>query len=374
MKFQDLIGQEAPIRKLQDAVQQNRLPHALLLTGPAGVGELPLALALAQYVNCLNPQAGDSCGSCSNCIKINKAIHPDLKFILPIISKKVSGKQVLSDEHMDLFREQFLQNPYLTPSSWQQALGGESKQLMISVHEIREMKRSIFLKAFEARYKVIIVWQADRINKQGANAFLKLLEEPPDQTLFILTTSRPDHLINTILSRCQRLPLQRIPKEKIQQFLEKQKGRDSGIAEEAASLAEGSIGNAQELLEERTQSLSQTYIHWLRAVYAGNYAKIQEQLAPIFSGSREWQKLFLLIALKKIRDSLHYHLELQELALTPSNEHTFQEKFSTFATPERVDQIVRILEEGLRHISGNAHAQMTFSAISIKIHQILRAP
>ena len=373
MKFKDLIGQEQSIQKIKEAIQQNRLPHALLLTGPAGVGELPLALAVAQYVNCLNPTQGDSCGVCSNCIKIHKAIHPDLKFILPIVSKKVSGKQVLSDEHMDLFREQFLQNPYLNPSSWQQALGGESKQLMISVHEIRELKRSIFLKAFEAPYKVIIVWQADRINKQGANAFLKLLEEPPDQTLFLLTTSRPDQLINTILSRCQRLPLQRIPQEDIQQFLVTQNGQEVALAEEAASLAEGSIGNAQEFLEERTQTLSQTYIGWLRAVYSGNYGKIQEQLSPIYAGSREWQKLFLQIALKKIRDSLHYHLDLEELALTPANEKTFQEKFSTFATPERVDKIVRILEEGLRNISGNAHAQMTFSAISIKIHQILRA-
>ena len=203
--------------------------------------------------------------------------------------------------------------------------------------------------------------------------FLKLLEEPPDKTLFLLTTSRPDQLINTILSRCQRLPLQRIPQEAIQGFLIHQKGQEAALAEEAASLAEGSIGNAQEFLEERTKTLSQTYIHWLRAVYSGNYAKIQEQLIPIYGGSREWQKLFLQIALKKIRDSLHYHLGLQELALTPSNEHTFQEKFSTFATPERVDHIVRILEEGLRHISGNAHPQMTFSAISIKIHQILRA-
>ena len=179
MKFKDLIGQELSVQKIQDAIQQNRLPHALLLTGPAGVGELPLALALAQYINCRNPLQGDSCGTCSNCIKIHKAIHPDLTFILPIVSKKISGKQVLSDEHMDLFREQFLKNSYLNPSTWQQSLGGESKQLMISVHEIRELKRSIFLKAFEAPYKVIIVWQADRINKQGANAFFKVTGGAP---------------------------------------------------------------------------------------------------------------------------------------------------------------------------------------------------
>ena len=373
MKFSDLVGQEQAIHKIKEAISQNRLPHALLLTGPAGVGELPFALALAQYVNCLNPKDQDSCGSCSNCIKIHKAIHPDLSFVFPVISKKVSGKQLLSGDHMDLFREHFLENPYLNPSSWQQAQGGESKQLMISVHEIRQLRKGIFLKAFEAPYKVVIVWQADRINQQGANAFLKLLEEPPENTLFILTSSQSDRLLTTILSRCQRLVLQRIGEKQIQDFLISQRQVVEERAKEVSLIAEGSIGNAQEFLDEHTTQLSETYMNWLRAVYSGNYAKIQEQLAVVQGGSREWQKLFLTIALRKIRDALHYHLDLQQLALSPSSEKDFQRKFAQFVSPLKVEQISRVLEEGLRQISGNANPQMTFSALSIKIHQILRS-
>ena len=373
MKFSELVGQQVAIQKLVEAVKHNRLPHALLLTGPAGVGELPLALALAQYVNCLQPENQDSCGKCSNCIKIHKAVHPDLNFIFPIISKKVSGKQLLSADHMDLFRENFLGNPYLNPSNWQQAQGGESKQLMISVHEIRELRKAIFLKAFEAPYKVVIVWQADRINIQGANAFLKLLEEPPEKTIFILTSSRPDSLLTTILSRCQRLSLERIEERLIREFLVTQKQVEDSKAQEVAEISAGSIGNAQEFLEENTLTLSQTYMNWLRAVYAGNYAKIQEQLGPIQSGSREWQKLFLNIALQKIRDSLHYHLDLPQLALSPQAELDFQQKFAPYVSPAKVEKISKELEGSLRQISGNANPHMTFSALSIKVHQILRS-
>lgn len=373
MKFSDLVGQEQAIQKIREAVSQNRLPHALLLTGPSGVGELPFALALAQYVNCLAPKDQDSCGTCSNCLKIHKAIHPDLSFVFPVISKKVSGKQLLSGDHMEVFREHFLQNPYLNPSKWQQAQGGESKQLMISVHEIRQLRKGIFLKAFEAPYKVVIVWQADRINQQGANAFLKLLEEPPENTLFILTSSQSDRLLTTILSRCQRLVLQRIGEDKIQDFLVNRQQVEEERAHEVSQIAEGSIGNAQEFLDEQTTQLSEVYMNWLRAVYSGNYAKIQEQLAVVQGGSREWQKLFLVIALRKIRDALHYHLDLQQLALSPSSEKDFQRKFAPFVSPLKVERISKVLEESLRQISGNANPQMTFSSLSIKIHQILRS-
>jgi len=215
VQFQELIGQADSGQRVREALQHNRLAHAIMLTGPAGVGKLAFANAIAQYVNCLNPTENDSCGKCSSCIKIRKAIHPDLRFVLPIISKTEGGKRYLTQDYFAQFRAPFVEDPYFSFSQWQQTLGGESKQLFISVNEIRELKRNVFLKAFEAKYKVVIVWQAELINREGANAFLKLLEEPPDKTLIIMTCSDPTRLLTTINSRCQRIPLHRIPKAEI---------------------------------------------------------------------------------------------------------------------------------------------------------------
>jgi DNA polymerase-3 subunit delta' len=373
MQFRELIGQEAAIERVREALRQNRLAHSLMLTGPLGVGKLAFANAIAQYVNCLQPVAGDSCGRCSNCIKIRKGIHPDLRFVLPIISKVEGGKRYLTQDYFAQFREPFFEDPYFSFAQWQRTLGGESKQLFISVHEIRELKRGIYLKAFEAPFKVVIVWQAELINNEGANAFLKLLEEPPDRTLIIMTSSDPSRLLTTINSRCQRIPLQRIPAQAIESYLRQDTELAPEEAREVASISEGSIGNAKEFLAESTQTMSQSYAEWLRAIYTGNYAKISEQITPLVKESKEYQKLFLQIALKKMRDSLLYHLGTKELALVTQAEEAFQEKFSQVVSPDKVDRMSQEIEKSRRNLSGNANAQMVFTALSLRMHSIIRS-
>ncbi|MEM6345326.1 MAG: DNA polymerase III subunit delta' [Bacteroidota bacterium] len=372
MQFQELIGQDAAGQRVREALQHDRLAHAIMLTGPSGLGKLAFANAIAQYVNCLNPTENDSCGKCSSCVKIRKAIHPDLRFVLPIISKTEGGKRYLTQDYFAQFREPFVADPYFSFSQWQRTLGGESKQLFISVHEIRELKRNVFLKAFEAKYKVVIVWQAELINREGANAFLKLLEEPPDKTLIIMTCSDPSRLLTTINSRCQRIPLSRIPQADIQHYLIKQEV-SSEAAEEIAAISEGSIGNAKEYLSESSQAISATYAEWMRSVYTGDYAKILAQTETIFKESKEFQKLFLQIAIKKMRDSLLYYLQTPELALATQKEKAFQERFSQIVDPEKVARITAEMEKSRRSLSGNGNPQMIFTALSLRMHSIIRS-
>ncbi len=372
MFFHEIIGQEAVVQHIREAVQNNRLPHALMLSGPAGIGKLALANAIAQYVNCLNPSDTDSCGTCSNCGKIRKGIHPDIRFILPIISKKEGSRQLLSADYFGEFRSHFFEEPYMSFAQWQRLLGGANKQLMISVHEIRALKQHIYLKAFEALYKVLIIWNAERINVQGANAFLKLLEEPPDKTLLIMTCSDPSKLLNTINSRCQRIQLGRVGVEEIRQYLLDKKKLDESQATEIAAIAEGSMANAHELLEDSSITLKAVYIEWLRAIYTGRYDKMTLQTEKVYKESKEFQKLFLALAIKKMRDSLLYHLDMKQLALVTEDEKAFQNNFSKVVDPTKVSFIAKALEESLRQISGNANAQMVFSALSIRIHAILR--
>jgi len=373
VRFKDIIGQEEAKSRVLDAIKSGRLAHALMLVGPAGVGQLAFANAIAQFANCLNPEENDSCGKCSNCIKISKAIHPDVRFILPIISKIEGGKRYLSADYYEHFREPFAEDPYMSYAKWQRALGGENKQLFISVHEIRALKRGIFLKAFEAPYKVVIVWNAEQINTEGANAFLKLLEEPPDKTLLILTCSDPSKLLTTINSRCQRIPLSRIKPEQIKSYLMEVKEVDESTADELSRIAEGSISTASEYMSEHSQEMGDRYANWLRAVYTGQFDKILEQIEKIYQENKEFQKLFLELAVKKMRDSLLYQVGLPQLALVTEAEKGFQEKFSQVVSPAKVELITRELEDSHRYLSGNANAQMVFTDLSLKVHRIMRS-
>jgi DNA polymerase-3 subunit delta' len=372
LKFSNIIGQQAAKQHLLDAIHRGRLPHALMLRGPSGVGAMQMAHAIAQYVNCLNQKDGDSCGECSSCRKISQAIHPDIHYVLPIISKTEKGKAVLTEAYLEDFRKLYTAEPYFSNEQWQHALGGENKQLMISVHEIRQLKRKIFLKTFEAEYKVVILWQAELIRKEAANAFLKLLEEPPDKTLILLTCEDPSKLLITINSRCQQVALGRIPADLLQHYLIEKKSLEAAKAQEIATIAEGSLSNALTYMQESHHELTELYGSWLRMVYTGNYARIQQIIEKIYKENKEFQKLFLAFAVTKLRDSLLYQMGLPQLALVTEAEKKFHENFSKLLTAEKVEKMVDLLDQSRRYIAGNAHAQMAFMALSLRLHSILR--
>jgi DNA polymerase-3 subunit delta' len=372
MRFSEIIGQQSLKTRLKDAIHRGRLPHALLLTGPEGVGQLPMALALAQFVNCENPSEDDACGRCASCKMIAKGVHPDLHFVLPIVSSTQGGKAVLTEHYLDSFRQHFFQNPYLSYEQWQDALDSANKQLFISVHEMRDLKRKLMLKAYSAKYKVAVIWHAEHIRTEGANAFLKLLEEPPARTLLLMTCSDPSLLLPTINSRCQRLQLSRIETKEIQGYLVEDRGLEANRAAELAAISEGSLGNALAFLGEANQTMQTLYASWLRAIYTGRYDKIQSQLDPLLSGSKEYQKMFLHFAQKKIRDGLMFSLGTEQLALSTESEREFQQNFSRLLNPDKVGRMLEQLDASRKHIAGNAHARMELTALSLRLNQILR--
>lgn len=372
MPFRDIIGQPRAVTHIQDALSQGRLAHALLIRGPEGVGKLALAQAIAQFVNCEMPENGDACGRCASCLKIKKLVHPDVKYILPIISKKEGNKTYLSDDYVESFRGLMTQEPYFPFTAWQQALDGDNKQLFISVAEIRELKRGIFLKAFEAKTKVVIVWHADLVNVQGANAFLKLLEEPPDDTLIILTCADMGQLLPTIVSRCQQVQLGRIPREEVQAYVQQRRKLEPAWAAEVAAVADGSIGAAFEFLEDSSQKMSETYINWLRSVYAGDYQKIATEAEAFARQSKEYQKLFLQLAVRKLRSSLMVGMGLEHLAGITETEAGFHRNFARVIDAEKAEFMSQVLDAALRHIGGNANPQMELTTVSIQLHQAMR--
>lgn len=371
MHFSDIIGQKKAKNAFFGMVKDNRVPHAMLLKGRPGVGKLAFATAIAQFMNCENPRETDSCGKCGSCTKIAKGIHPDVRYILPITSNKVDGKSPLSDDYFPQFRSQFFQNLYFSFTEWISLISAENKQVGIRVEEIRDMKRKITLKAFEGKYKVVVLWNAERINPQAANAMLKILEEPPERTIIIMTVSDTSNLLTTINSRCQRIQTHRIPDPDLAAYLSSHHDLPEDRATQIAQLADGSVAKAIELVNESNKSLSELYMHWLRTCLKGDYSEIQSWVEQISRENKEFQKLFMSYAMQKVRDSLLFAFHAESIAAATPEEEDFQRKFSKFINLNGIDELSRLLDDSLHYISRNANVQMVLSVLSLRIHALL---
>ena len=214
MFFRDIIGQEEIKRQLIKNVQENKIAHAQLFCGGEGVGKLPLAIAYARYISCFNPSEKDACGKCANCIKFNNLAHPDLHFIFPVVKKK-SSKDVVSDDYIAEWRELIARTPYFNLHTWLEEMGAENQQAQIYVKESNEIIRKLSLKSSQGGYKIIIIWLPERMNQECSNKLLKLLEEPAEQTVFLLVSEEPDMLLTTIQSRTQRINIKGIEEKGI---------------------------------------------------------------------------------------------------------------------------------------------------------------
>ena len=203
MRFQDLIGQQETKQRLLQSVKEDRIAHAQLFLGQEGCGSLPLAIAYGQFINCTNRSELDSCGVCPSCNKYQKLIHPDLHFVFPTATTKEITKDPISDEFLTIWRTQLMENPYFGLLQWYAAIGIENKQGSISKNESLEILRKLNMKSYEAEYKVMIIWFPELMNVTAANKLLKMIEEPPDKTLFLLVAENTEYMLQTILSRTQ---------------------------------------------------------------------------------------------------------------------------------------------------------------------------
>ncbi len=371
MKFDEIIGQDRAKEIIRGMVAKQRLPHAIILNGSPGIGKLAFANSVAQFINCENLSGVDSCGICASCIKIRKGIHPDVMFVLPTVSAPGIGSKTVTDDFFPLFREHFFEKPYFSMSSWISLMQGENKQLGIRINEIRELKRKMQLKAFEATFKVVIIWNAEKVNREASNAMLKLLEEPPVNTVMIMTVSDTNQLLTTINSRCQRVRLQRIPDQVMQTYLMREYGLTYDRAQQVAQLAEGSVTKAVELVNESNKSFSELYMHWMRISMKGKFPLIQGWVEGVTKENKEFQKLFLSYAIQKVRDSLLFAFDSPQLSGSTEAEVEFQKKFSRYIQLNGIDKLARMIEDGLHFISRNANSQMVLTVLSLRIHSIL---
>lgn len=373
MYFKDIIGQEEIKRRLIQSAISGVVPHAQLFCEPEGAGAFPLALAYARYLNCERRSETDACGHCASCLKYNELVHPDLHFVFPIVANKEKKKEVC-DDYLVEWRSFLKGHPYFNLNSWLGYLEAENKQAIIYAKESDEIIRKLNLRAYEATYRVLIVWLPEKMNEACANKLLKLIEEPPANTVFLLISETPDLVIGTIQSRSQRINIRAISTEAICETMINQYGLIPEDAKNVAHIANGNFIKALETIslgEEKTLFL-EMFKGMMRNSWARNVRGMKDAADKFASLGRERQKNFLSFAQRLIRENFIYRFQNPELNYMNLDEAQFSTKFSPFVNERNVFELVEELERAERHITQNVNSKMIFFDLSLKITVLLK--
>jgi len=372
MFFRQVIGQTSIKKKLIKAVADDRISHAQLFLGAEGSGTLPLALAFACYICCTGEKDEDACGTCPSCLKYQKLIHPDLHFIFPII-KPEGTKRAISDNFIHIWREAVLSNPYMNVNQWYEAISAENKQGSIFVDDSDEIVRKLSLKTYESEYKVVIIWMAEKMNIQAGNKLLKILEEPPSKTLFLLISENTSSMLPTILSRVQILKVGKIETRELYEALMNRHSMEESKAAEIAKLSEGNYLRAIELSQEdNTNANLDKFIPLMRLSYASDFTALLGWVDEMSKLGREKQKEFLVYSLRVLRENFIMNIDALQLNRFSEAERAFSQKFSRFIHSGNVALIAEEFDKAHYHIESNGNDRLVFLDLSIQISQLIK--
>lgn len=375
MNFSRIPGQREIIGKLIRSVSEERVSHAQLFTGPPGCGSLALALAYAKYVSCENRTENDSCGVCKSCVKYDKLIHPDLHFVFPVIRDKKSNEPV-SDSYIDLWREFLLQNPFVSLDKWLDTLEVGNAQGLIFASEAAEIIRKLNLKSFESDFKIMIIWLPEKMHISTSNKLLKMIEEPPEKTLFLLVSEEPDKVIPTIISRCQLVRIPGFSKEDIRDFLITNYKCEHQKAAEIAGIANRNIIRAIGLYENEASSSTSldSFRNLMRFAWKRDVQALLTWSEEMASTGREPQKNFLVFALRILRENLMLTLGQKEnnLVFLAGEEAAFSGNFHPFINQDNIYPLTDEFNLAHSHIEANGNAKIIFLDLALKVARLIR--
>ncbi len=378
MDFSEIIGQNHLKTHLQQTVQNGRIPHTQLFVGKTGSGILPMAIAYAKEILCSGYEVGSQAQhACAQ--KIDKLAHPDLHFVFPVNTTDSIKKNPVSNHFIESWREFVFTNPYGSLFEWLQLIGIENKQGNISKFEAEDISKKLSLKAYEGGYKAMIIWMADKMNVECANKILKLIEEPPEKTVLLLLTENEEHILSTILSRCQRLHFPLLSETDIASGLIKKYSIPETKAKIISRKANGDFNNALRLINENESDVlfEKWFINWVRAAFRakGNKAVIttlldwSEQLAK---EGRETQKKFLQYCLETFRQALLQNYGAQKLVFFDNKDTNFDiKKFAPFVHNNNIVEITEALENATYHIERNGNAKIIFTDLSMQLTRLI---
>ena len=373
MLFNQIIGQEHIKKHLQTSAENGRIPHAQLFVGKEGSGTLPMAIAYAQYLLCNFSDDADACN-----IKCNKLQHPDLHFAFPVTTNDSVKKHAVSDLFLEDWREFISYQSFGSLFNWLQHIGVENKQGLIGVDEAEAVVKKLKLKSYEGGFKVMIIWMAEKMNIAAANKLLKLIEEPPEETVFLLITENEEQIIGTIRSRCQALHFPKLSEEDIASALQVNHQVSENEANKIAHQSEGNYNKALHLLQNDSSDLvfEEWFVAWIRTAFKakGNAAVIQQLISwseTIAKTGRETQKQFLEYCLQFFRQALLLNYKSDQLVFMESKSGFDLSKFAPFVHSGNILDIEKEIGEAMYHIERNGNAKIILLDLSMKLTRFL---
>lgn len=373
MKFSDIAGHNTVISSLRTIADSSKIPHAILLSGISGIGKMRVARAFAQYVHCRHHVNGDSCGTCPACLQHQKFNNPDLHFIYPIAKK--DGAQVSTD-CIDQWKEMLEHYSYMPPEKWNELLNAGNSQPAIFVTESEDVIAKASLSAYQENYKIFLLWLPEKLRPEAANKLLKIIEEPFEDTIFILVSNDDSKILPTIYSRVQRFNLKPLSQAEISRHLETAYGIDGNMSRAASKIAEGSIAKAEELAchPDEILEFSSLFKEIMRMGYslsAGRLKQISETCAAM---GREKLIRFLSYSGRMIRENFIYNMRMPQISLLTPEEEEFSQRFSPFIHEGNVEGLAREISRASADIERNANAKIVMFDLMLLLSQWIRTP
>jgi DNA polymerase III subunit delta' len=372
MNFSTIPGSSEVKKVLIDAVRENHIPHAQLFVGGEGALNLPLALAFASYLHCENKGESDSCGVCPACTKNTKFIHPDTHFVFPLSNVKGDkDEERFKAEILKSWRSFLTNHPFSQLDDWTNYYGGEDKLALISREESREIVKSLSLKPFESQYKVMIIWQPELMHPSAANGILKILEEPPPKTYFILVTNAADKLLPTIISRTQIVTVPLLSDEELEGYLGSRLSVDQTRARKIAQLADGNLPLAIRLLDKEEDNNAQHFTEWMRACFKRNYGTLVSFADQYHGLDKLSQRNLMTYSINMLRETMLHASGANQINRTRGDELKFVQDFSKVMSIDKIEKSFSLINEASYHLERNGSAKMIFLDLSLKISKTL---
>jgi DNA polymerase-3 subunit delta' len=379
MLFSEILGQNHIKNHLTKSVDAGRIPHAQLFVGPEGSGTLPMAIAYAQYILCKNVNSENTGGEDACNLKFKNISHPDLHFAFPVTTNDKVKRHPVSSHFLEEWRQLIDQQPYGNLFDWYKLLGVDNKQGQIGVDEALDVVKSLSLKSYEGGHKIMIIWMSEKMNTACANKLLKLIEEPPEKTVFILITEDEEQIISTIRSRCQALHFPPLSEAVIAEALVKKYSIEMSVAAKIAQQANGNFNKACDLIYQDSEDIQfeKWFVIWVRSAFKakGNKSAIHDLISwseQIAKTGRETQKQFLHFCLNYFRQALMLNYKANELVyLEPKSPDFKLEKFAPFVHDNNIMEISAELQDAIYHIERNGNSKIILTDLSIKLTRLL---
>lgn len=371
MKFANIPGLDEVKKLLITAVRSSHSAHAQLFAGGSGALNLPMALAYATYLHCEN-KGEDACGVCAGCSKSLKFIHPDTHFVFPVSNVKGDkDEERFKADILKSWRAFLLEQPFGILDDWTNFYGGEDKQALISREESREIIKTLSLKPFESKNKVMIIWQPELMHPSAANGILKILEEPAAHTYFILVTNAADQLLPTIISRTQIATIPLLTDHELENYLVQQLQQDAAKANKITQLANGNLNLALKLLENEEDNNTQRFTEWMRACFKRNYSALVTLAEEYHNLDKLSQKNLMTYSINMMRETLLKTSGAENMYRTRGEELKFVQDFSKVMNVEKIEKSFKLINDATYHLERNGSAKMIFLDLSLNLSKTI---